>query len=101
MDLKAYYQKIHAQEAKIAEDYPVVVSVATGDGRKEGVPAEVTRAIAARMIVDGAARLATAEEAKAFRAAQAEAKRAAAEIAAVSRVKLAVLTKADLEKLKA
>jgi hypothetical protein len=100
MDLKAYYQKIHAQEATIGEDFPVVVSVA-GDGRKEGVPTEVTRAVAARMMVDGAARLATAEEAKAFRAAQAEAKRAAAELAAVSRVKLAVLTKADLEKLKA
>jgi hypothetical protein len=50
--------------------------------------------------VEGVARLATTEESQALREQQAEAKRAA-ELAAASKVRLAVLTRADLEQLKA
>jgi len=36
MDLTVYYQKIRATQATIADAYPVVVSLATPDGGKEG-----------------------------------------------------------------
>ena len=43
MDLRAYYQKIRDTEAEITEAFPMVVSLATADGGKEGVLTEVTR----------------------------------------------------------
>jgi hypothetical protein len=100
VDLRGYYQNIRALEAKIEEAFPIVVSVATVDGGREGVLTEVARGLAAKMIVEGVARLATTEESQTLRKQQAEAKRAA-ELAAASKVRLAVLTRADLEQLKA
>jgi molybdenum-dependent DNA-binding transcriptional regulator ModE len=100
MDLKLYYQKIREMESKIKEAFPVVVSVETPDGGKAGVLTEVTPGIAAKMLVEGAARLATAEEATAFAAANAEARRAAEQLAAAAKVQFAVLSTAELNKLK-
>jgi hypothetical protein len=77
-----------------------VVSVETPDGGKAGVLTEVTPGIAAKMLVEGAARLATAEEATAFAAANAEARRAAEQLAAAAKVQFAVLSTAELNKLK-
>jgi len=100
MDLKAFYQKIRDEEAKIAEEFPVVVSLATGDGGKEGAQTEVARRLAARMIVEGLVRLATAEETRLFQLAKAEAKKAAEQLAAAARVQVAVLSNAELDRLK-
>jgi hypothetical protein len=100
MDLKLYYQKIRDMESKITEPFPVVVSHETADGGKPGGLTEVTPGIAARMLVEGAARLATAEEAMAFQAVQAEAKRAADEAAAAAKVQFTVLSTTELNKLK-
>ena len=100
MDLKLYYQKIRDMESKITEAFPVVVSNETGDGGKPGVLTEVTPGIAARMLVEGTAHLATAEEATAFRAVQAEAKRAADQAAAAAKVQFTVLSTTELNKLK-
>jgi len=100
MDLKLYYQKIRDMEAKIADAFPIVVSQETADGGKEGTKTEVPRRIAARMIVEGIVHLAKEEEARAFRALQAEALRVAEQIAALAKVQLAVLTSAELDKLK-
>jgi len=100
MDLTAYYQRIRTTEATITDPYPVVVSVATADGGKAGATAEVTRGIAAKMIVEGEVRLATNPEATAYRASQAAAKQAADKAAAASKVQLTVLTVAELNKLR-
>jgi hypothetical protein len=100
MDLKQYYQKIRDMESRITEAFPVVVSNETADGGKPGVPTEVTPGIAARMLVEGVARLATAEEAMAFQTAQAEAKRAADQAAAVAKVQFTVLSTTELNRLK-
>jgi hypothetical protein len=100
MDLKLYYQKIRDMESKITEAFPVVVSVETPDGGKAGVLTEVTPGIAAKMLVEGAARLATAQEAKAFRAVQAEAKRVADQAAAAAKVQFTVVSTTELNKLK-
>ena len=100
MDLKLYYQKIRDMESKIAEAFPVVVSNETADGGKLGVLTEVTPGIAAKMVVQGAARLATAQEAKVFRAAQAEAKRVADQAAEAAKVQFTVVSTTELNKLK-
>jgi len=91
VDLKIYYQKIRDAAGAIPEEFPVVVSSETQDGGKAGVCTEVPQAIAARMLVDGRARIASGAEAKAFRDAQAAAKRAADEQAAAARVQVQLI----------
>jgi prolyl-tRNA synthetase len=100
MDLRLYYQKIRDMESKITEAFPVVVSNETADGGKPGALTEVTPGIAARMVVEGSAHLATAAEAKAFRAVQAEAKRVADQAAAAAKVQFTVVSTSELYKLK-
>lgn len=100
MDLKLYYRKIHEIEAKFTDKFPIVVSHETTDGGKEGIKTEVPRLVAARLIVDGQARLASADEANEFRESMAEAKRAADQFAAAAKVQLAVLSSADFSKLR-
>ncbi len=100
MDLRLYYEKIRAMEAKLTDEYPVVVSNETTDGGKDGTKTEVPRKIAARLLVDGVARLASKEEVKVYREYLAEAKRVADQIAAAARLQLTVLSTTDLDRLK-
>jgi hypothetical protein len=76
MDLNSYYIKMREQQATIPDEYPVVVSHATGDGGVKGRMTEVTKRIAARLIVEGMARLADAIEANQFHNLKKEAKAA-------------------------
>ena len=57
MDLRGYYQKIREVEAQIGEPCASVVSLATEDGGVAGVVTEVPRRVAAKMVVDGRAKL--------------------------------------------
>jgi hypothetical protein len=99
MDLKLYYQKRRDTESKIPDAFPLIISQQTDDGGKAGSCAEVTRAVAAKMITEGTARLATADEAKTYREARAEAKRSADEEAEVSKVHITVVPSAELARL--
>lgn len=101
MDLRVYYQNIRSKEAEIAEEFPVVVSNQTEDGGKEGRYAEVTRAIAAKMVIDGVARLAVEDEARVYREKLAAAKKAADEAVAAAKVQFTVVSTADMAKLSA
>ena len=100
MDLKIYYQKIRETEAAIEEDFPIIVGQESPNGGAGATPTEVRKSLAAKLVVEGVARLATATEAKAFRDSQAEARRAAELAAAAAKVQLTVVTAAELEKLK-
>ena len=100
MDLKRYYQKIREVESTILDAYTVVVSIETPDGGKAGAFTEVLRRVAAKMVVDGVAKLASKEEAERLREAQAEAQRAAEQAATVSRVQLTVLPTSELNRLR-
>ncbi len=100
MSLTGFFQKIRDVETAILETFPIIVSLATPDGGKEGAMVETPRRIAARMIVQGLARLAEEAEATLFRAAQAEATKLAEQTAAAAKVQLTVLTAAELNKLK-
>jgi hypothetical protein len=67
MDLRAYYEKIRKIEASIDAIFAVVISRATPDGGRVGIKTELPRAIAARLIADGKADLASSEDAGRFR----------------------------------
>jgi hypothetical protein len=99
MDLKAYYRKRREAEERLPEPC-VVVSLETADGGKAGVRTEVRRALAAKMIVDGVARQATAEEAKTFQDEKVEAKRVAEQLAAASRMQVTVVPSSEWRKTK-
>ncbi|MGC9969380.1 MAG: hypothetical protein ABSE56_02200 [Bryobacteraceae bacterium] len=100
MDLKVYYQKMRQIEAALGEAHVVVVSQETPDGGRAGVRTEVPRLVAAKLIVEGRARLATAEEASEYREQTAEAKRAAEQAATAGRMQITVISEADLRALK-
>jgi predicted Zn-dependent protease len=100
MDLKIFFQKLKQTEASIAEAHVVVVSLETPDGGRAGVRTEVSRGLAARLIVEGKARLATAEESAECREQAAEAKRAADQAATANRIQIAVVSDSELKALK-
>ena len=72
MDLRVYYQKLRKTESEIQDEFPVVVSRETSDGGRQGLKTQVPRSLAARLITDGKAELATVEETAQFRARVAE-----------------------------
>jgi len=100
MDLRAYYRKIRALEASIETADAVVVSQETPDGGKAGMMTEVPRLLAARLVVEEKARLATEEEASRFAADMKEAKRISDERVANSQVRVALISDADMRRLK-
>jgi NADH dehydrogenase/NADH:ubiquinone oxidoreductase subunit G len=99
MDLRLYYQKIRDTQAKIAEPFPVVESCETPDGGIAGRLTEVTPAVAAKLIVEGVARLAKEADAAAFRDAQAKAKQAADEAMAAAKVQMTFLPMAEWNRI--
>ena len=67
MDLRTWYKKVRDAEAGLTGEHFVMVSLATSEGGKEGVRTEVPRSIAARLIAETRARVASEEEALEFR----------------------------------
>jgi|ERR1035437_7541147 hypothetical protein len=98
MDLRLYYLKIREAEASITEPFPVMVSKA-GTGGTLGVATEVTRHIAAKMIVDGGADPATAVQIAVFRQQQADALQLAREAVQATTTQINVVNFEDLRKL--
>jgi hypothetical protein len=100
MNLNNYYDKIRETEAQIAGDCTVIVSLETPDGGRPGVLTEAPRRTAARLVVEGAARLATSEEAAAFRSANQKAKAEVDDAAAASKLQFTVVPAAELQSIK-
>ncbi len=99
MDLKAYYRKLREAEAGISEEHAVVASHATGDGGREGVLTEVPRAVAARLIVQGSAELASPEQAAAFRERMFERHRNEEARRTAARIQVSVISEAEARAL--
>jgi len=99
MDLKSYYRRMREVEAEIPEESVVLVSRATPDGGRAGLLVEAPRAVAARLIAEGAAERAPAPQAAEFRKGlqaarvQEEGRRAAA------RIQVSVITEAEARAL--
>ena len=100
MDLKLYFHKIRTIEATIPGEHAVVVSLETSDGGREGQLSEVSRAVAAKLVVQGKGRLANEQETDEFKAATREAIKVADETSMKDRVQLNVLNECDVELLR-
>lgn len=100
MDLQLYYRKIREIEGSIQDAAVVLVSLETPDGGRAGVRTEVPRRIAAKMMVEGCARIASPEEAHDFQEQKAKGKRQADQAAAASRMQFTVISPNELRKLK-
>ncbi len=98
MDLRSYFKKLREVEAGIAHEHVVVVSLATSEGGIEGVRTEAPRGVAARLITEARARLATKEESRVFREGMAEAKKQVELEEAAMRVQVMVIPSNDLKK---
>ncbi len=100
MDLKAYYQKMREIAQGIDEEFVVVKSLATPDGGVAGRLCEVRRQVAARMVADGVAELASKQEAEGHRRRAAEEKKQADEKQASAQIQFTVVTEGDLKALR-
>jgi len=92
MDLKAHYQKIRELERSFEAGHAVLVSMDTPDGGKAGVKTEVPASLAARMIVEGRARLASEKELAEFHAQKSQAKRMADQVDGARRMQVTVVS---------
>ena len=98
MDLRSYYKKLREVEASITHEHVVVESLETSEGGKAGVKTETPRSVAAKLISEGRARLATKEETKAFRDAMAAAKKLHDQEEAANRVQVMVIPSHEIGK---
>ena len=100
MDLREFFKRIREIEATIDGAFALVVSHDTADGGKAGVMTETPRSIAARLIGEGRARLATPDEIAAHNKRIQLAVEAADNAALADRVQVALVSDLDLEGLK-
>jgi len=98
MNLRSYFQKIREIEQTLREAFIVVVSQETSDGGRRGLLTEVPKHLAARMIADGRACLASEEESRDFYEKRVEAKRVADQEVIASRMQVTLVPTADLKK---
>ncbi len=95
MDLRHYFRKIREIEATITETHVFVSSLETSDGGKAGVVTEVGRELAAKMIAEGRAALATKGEKEAFLERQGEARAAAQKAEMARRLQVTIVSDAE------
>lgn len=91
MDVRTYYQKVREAEKTVTGKDAILVSLATPEGGKAGVYTEAPRAIAAKLIAEGRARLATVAEAEEFQLGVLEARERHEQQEAARRVQVVVL----------
>ncbi len=97
MDVKQYYKKIREVESTLPGQYVFVVSLATPDGGKPGVVSEVTREVAAKMIVEARAVPASDDDKGAFLEQQLVARKAAHKADLARRIQVAIIAEPDVE----
>ncbi len=96
MDVKQYFRKVREIEDSLTEPYPVVISLETSDGGKAGMVCEVPRSVAAKMILERRATLASIEQKEFFFQQQEAAKKAAEKAELARRVQVAIIADSDL-----
>jgi hypothetical protein len=92
VDLRQYFKKIRETEEALAEPFPLIVSLETPEGGKSGVVSEVSREIAAKMLVEGRAVLANEKERHAYFDRQAAIRKAAEKADLSRRLQFAIIT---------
>src|SRR4051794_39098998 len=97
MDLKQYFRRLREIEESFIDKFPVVISLETPDGGKAGLVAETSRPVAAKMIVEGRAILASAEQKAAYYEHQEATKRAAEKAELARRVQVAIIADPEFQ----
>jgi hypothetical protein len=100
VDIRQYFRKLREAEAALLQDFPIVISLETSDGGKAGIASEVSRANAAKMIVEGRAVLATEAEAADYRARQVASREAFESADLARRVQVAIVDQSALAHIK-
>lgn len=100
MDLRVFFQKLRKIEQEIVEPHVVVVSEETPDGGRAGQLTEVSRSNAARLVLEGHAHLATAEQTAEFHAAARKALDEAQQRMIAEKVQVTVVSEAELRAIK-
>ena len=100
MEMRVFYAKIKEVEATISEPSVVIISRETADGGVAGIATEVAPRAAARLVVEGKARVATEEESLQFRAHLEEARKTAEQSAAARKVQVTVISESELRTLR-
>jgi hypothetical protein len=98
MDLRSYYKKVRDAEAALKGREVVLVSLPTSEGGKEGVFTEAPRNVAAKLIAEDRARVATESEARDFRAGLRAAKEKHEQDEAAKRVQIVVVPDSEVRK---
>jgi hypothetical protein len=98
MDLRSYYKKVREADAMLVGQHFVMVSMETSEGGKAGVLTEAPRGIAAKLIAESRARVATEEEARDFHATHEEARTVREQDEAAKRVQVMVIPAHELKK---
>jgi|HubBroStandDraft_5_1064220.scaffolds.fasta_scaffold433966_1 hypothetical protein len=98
MDLRSYYKKVRDAEVTLTGEHVVMVSLETSEGGKAGVRTEVPRAIAAKLIAEVRARVATEEETVEFHETNREAREANEEAEAAKRLQVMVIPSRETRK---
>jgi hypothetical protein len=91
MDMRAYYKRLREAEGQLTGAEFVMVSLATSEGGRAGVLTEVPRTVAARLLAEGRAELATEDAALQFREELREAKQKYDEEEAARQVQVMVV----------
>jgi hypothetical protein len=100
MDVRSYYKKVREADAALTGEHFVMVSLETSEGGKPGVRTEVPREIAAKLIAEVRARVATEDETREFHDANREARVAHEQDEAAKRVQVMVIPAHRLKKQK-
>src|SRR5258708_17560073 len=101
MDLRVFYQKLRKVEQEIADPHVVVVSNETPDGGRAGQKSEVSRNMAARLVVEGKARLASPQETTEFRSVIEQGRQEAEQRILAQKIQVNVVSEADFRMVKA
>ena len=98
MDLRSYYRKVREADATLTGEDIVLVSLETTEGGRAGVRTEAPRPIAAKLIAELRARVATPDEVLEFREAQRAAREVHHQAEAANRVQVMVIPAHELKK---
>ena len=96
MDLRQYFRKLRDIESGLVDAYPVVISLETSDGGRDGVVSEVSRETAAKLIMEGRAVLASEQQKEDFLLHLEIRKKAAEKLELSRRVQVAIIADPDL-----
>jgi hypothetical protein len=100
MDLRSYYRQVREADETLAGEHIVMVSLPTPEGGRAGVRTEVPRALAAKLIAEQRARVATDQEASEFHESNRSARAEYEEREAARRLQVMVIPAQDFKKQK-